>query len=37
MHPVSCTKTLHDVTDFANHGMVFENGILGMERKFSAK
>ena len=37
MYPVSCANTLHDVTDFANHGMVFENGILGTEHKFSAK
>ena len=22
MHPVSCTNTHHDVTDFVNHGMV---------------
>ena len=22
MHPVSCTNTHHDTTDFVNHGMV---------------
>ena len=22
MHPVSCTNTLHDVTDLVNHGMI---------------
>ena len=37
MLPVSCTNTLQDVPDFANHGMVFENGILRMEFRFSAK
>ena len=38
MHPVSCTNSLHDVTDFANCGMVFENErgtyISGEMKKF---
>ena len=37
MHSVSCSNTQYDVTDFANHKMVFQNGILKTEHKFSAK
>ena len=37
MLPVSCTNTIHDVTDFANHGMVFENKILRTEHKLSVE
>ena len=31
MHPISCTKTPHDVTDLVNHGMAKNKKIEYLE------